>query len=53
MFIISAPIKTISQITSKGLGLGDKPDYVCVKAMITSIKKDNLVYMVKTVTTNK
>jgi len=45
--IILAPIKTLSQIISEGLGLGDKPDYVSVKAMSTLIKKDTAVYMVK------
>ncbi len=48
MIIISAPIKTLSQIISEGLGLNDKPDYVSVKAMTTIIKKDTIVYMVKT-----
>ena len=42
-----APIKTLSQIISEGLGLGDKPDYISVKAMTTLIKKDTAVYMVK------
>jgi replication factor A1 len=40
------PFKTFSQIISEGLGLGDKPDYVNVKAMTTIIKKDTAVYMV-------
>lgn len=39
-------MKTLSQIISEGLGLGDKPDYVSVKAMTTVIKKDTAVYMV-------
>ncbi|CAF0927115.1 unnamed protein product [Adineta ricciae] len=39
------PIKTLSQIISEGLGLGDKPDYISVKAMTTLIKKDTAVYM--------
>ncbi len=47
IFIISAPIKTLSQIISEGLGLGDKPDYFSVKAITTLIKKDTAVYMVK------
>jgi replication factor A1 len=38
--------KTFSQIIAEGLGLGDKPDYVNVKAMSTVIKKDTAVYMV-------
>jgi hypothetical protein len=38
--------KTFSQVISEGLGLGDKPDYVNVKAMSTVIKKDTAVYMV-------
>jgi hypothetical protein len=42
-------MKTLSQISSEGLGLSDKPDYISVKAMITSIKKDTVVYMVKIV----
>ena len=39
------PFKTLAQIISEGLGLGDKPDYVSVKAMSTVIKKDSAVYM--------
>ncbi|UJR37326.1 hypothetical protein I4U23_030034 [Adineta vaga] len=39
------PMKTLSQIISEGLGLGDKPDYVSVKAINTLIKKDTAVYM--------
>ena len=39
-------MKTLSQIISEGLGLGDKPDYVSVKAMTTVLKKDTAVYMV-------
>jgi len=38
-------MKTFSQIVAEGLGLGDKPDYVSVKAMTTVIKKDTAVYM--------
>jgi hypothetical protein len=38
--------KTFSQVISESLGLGDKPDYVNVKAMSTVIKKDTAVYMV-------
>lgn len=41
-------MKTLSQIISEGLGLGDKPDYVSVKAMSTVMKKDTAVYMVNT-----
>lgn len=41
-----AVMKTLAQIITEGLGLGDKPDYVSVKAMTTMIKKDNAVYMV-------
>ena len=40
------PFKTFSQIISEGLGLGDKPDYVSVKAMATVMKKETAVYMV-------
>jgi hypothetical protein len=40
-------MKTLSQIITDGIGLGDKPDYVSVKAMTTVIKKDTAVYMVK------
>jgi hypothetical protein len=40
------PFKTLSQIISEGLGLGDKPDYINVKAISTLIKKDTAVYMV-------
>ena len=43
---LSAVMKTLAQIITEGLGLGDKPDYVSVKAMTTMIKKDNAVYMV-------
>ena len=46
--IFKAAMKTLSQIISEGLGLGDKPDYVSVKAMTTVIKKDTAVYMVST-----
>lgn len=42
------PFKTLSQIISEGLGLGDKPDYVSVKGMATLVKKDTAVYMVNT-----
>ena len=45
--IISAATKTFSQIIAEGIGLGDKPDYVSVKALTTLIKKDTAVYMVK------
>ncbi|CAF4765905.1 unnamed protein product [Rotaria sp. Silwood1] len=38
-------IKTLSQIVAEGLGLGDKPDYVSVKAITTIIKKDTAIYM--------
>ncbi len=38
--------KTLSQVISEGLGLGDKPDYVSIKAMATLLKKENAVYMV-------
>ena len=41
-----APTKTLSQILAEGLGLGDKPDYINVKAITTAIKKDSVVYMV-------
>ncbi len=44
---ISASIKTLAQIISEGLGLGDKPDYVSVKALSTLIKKETAVYTVK------
>jgi len=37
--------KTLSQIIAEGLGLGDKPDYVGVKALCTLIKKETVVYM--------
>ena len=46
LFLFQAAMKTLSQIISEGLGLGDKPDYVSVKAMTTVIKKDTAVYMV-------
>ncbi len=45
--VISAPIKTLSQIIAEGLGLSDKPDYISVKALCTLIKRDTAVYMVK------
>ncbi|CAF1214168.1 unnamed protein product [Adineta steineri] len=38
-------VKTLAQIIAEGLGLGDKPDYVSVKAMSTLMKKDQAVYM--------
>ncbi|CAM4870960.1 unnamed protein product [Rotaria socialis] len=38
-------MKTLSQVITEGIGLGDKPDYVSVKAVITIIKKDTAVYM--------
>ena len=41
-----APFKTLAQIIAEGLGLGDKPDYINVKALLTIIKKDSAVYMV-------
>lgn len=41
-----ASFKTLGQIVLEGLGLGDKPDYVNVKALTTIIKKDSAVYMV-------
>ncbi|CAF0967358.1 unnamed protein product [Adineta ricciae] len=40
-----ALFKTLAQITAEGLGLGDKPDYINVKALLTIIKKDSAVYM--------
>lgn len=39
-------MKTLSQVVSEGLGLGDKPDYFSVKALGTTMKKDSAVYMV-------
>lgn len=45
--ILTASTKTLSQITSEGLGLGDKADYINVKAVATIIKKDSVVYMVR------
>jgi hypothetical protein len=53
IIIISAAMKTFSQIASEGLGLGDKPDYVSVKAISTLIKKDAAVYMVKILNISK
>lgn len=47
MILRSAPTKTLSQIISEGLGLGDKADYMNVKAVATVIKKDSVVYMVR------
>ena len=38
--------KTIAQIASEGLGLGDRPDYISVKAMCVTIRKDSAVYTV-------
>ncbi|CAF2246060.1 unnamed protein product [Rotaria magnacalcarata] len=38
-------MKTLSQVIADGIGLGDKPDYVSVKAVVTLIKKDSAVYM--------
>jgi len=40
-----ATFKTLAQIVAEGLGLGDKPDYVSVKAMSTLVKKETAVYM--------
>ncbi|CAF1163449.1 unnamed protein product [Adineta ricciae] len=40
-----APFKTLAQIIAEGLGRGDKPDYINVKALLTIIKKDSAVYM--------
>lgn len=48
-----APLKTLAQIIVEGLGLGDKPDYVSVKAMSTVIKKDTAVYMVSLITADE
>jgi hypothetical protein len=39
-------MKTFSQMLSEGLGYHNKADFVYVKAMSTSIKKDTAVYMV-------
>jgi len=40
-------MKTFSQIAAEGIGSTNKPEYVIVKAMCTSIKKDTVVYQVK------
>lgn len=37
-------MKTFAQIVSEGIGSTDKPEYVMVKAICTSIKKDSVVY---------
>jgi replication factor A1 len=37
--------KNVSQIKDERLGMGDKPDWVTVKATICFIKTDNFCYM--------
>ena len=43
---LSVHYKTLVQIAAEGLGLGDRPDYINVKAMCVSIRKDTAVYTV-------
>ena len=43
----SAPWKTFGQIIAEGIGLGDRPEYICVKGICTLIRKDTAVYRVR------
>ncbi|XP_006647995.1 replication protein A 70 kDa DNA-binding subunit A [Oryza brachyantha] len=36
--------KTVAQIKDDGLGMGDKPDWITVKATVISFKNDNFCY---------
>ena len=39
--------KTLSQINADGLDLNNKPDYFNIKAIVTYIRKETIVYMVR------
>jgi replication factor A1 len=48
-----APRKTLKQVKEEGLGMGEKPDYVEVKAFVTFIKHDSSYFYVACPETNK